>query len=155
MTLVQLPNNYMFFKWITLKSSSRLERARAGCTQRRAATCRRRAAVGTSPGALGALPRRRRLALVRPSPMAIGAAVVALVCVFCALFADVVAPHNPFDLATLELADSMLPPAWMDGGTAKYLLGTDEQGRDMLSALMYGARISLLRRRARRCCCRC
>ena len=37
----------------------------------------------------------------------------------------------------------MLPPAWMDGGTAKYLLGTDEQGRDVLSALMYGARISL------------
>jgi peptide/nickel transport system permease protein len=78
------------------------------------------------------------------SPMAIGAAVVALVCVFCALFAGVVAPHNPFDLATLELSDSMLPPAWMTGGQAKYLLGTDEQGRDVFSALMYGARISLL-----------
>ena len=37
----------------------------------------------------------------------------------------------------------MLPPAWMEGGAAKYLLGTDEQGRDVLSALMYGARISL------------
>lgn len=80
----------------------------------------------------------------RTSPMAIAAAVVALVCVFCALFAGVVAPHNPFDLATLELSDSMLPPAWMDGGQAKYLLGTDEQGRDVFSALMYGARISLL-----------
>jgi peptide/nickel transport system permease protein len=56
----------------------------------------------------------------------------------------VVAPHNPFDLATLELSDSMLPPAWMTGGQAKYLLGTDEQGRDVFSALMYGARISLL-----------
>ena len=41
----------------------------------------------------------------------------------------------------------MLPPAWMEGGSAKYLLGTDDQGRDILSALMYGARISLLRRR--------
>jgi peptide/nickel transport system permease protein len=78
------------------------------------------------------------------SPMAIAAAAVALACIFCALFAGVVAPHNPFDLATLELSDSMLPPAWMHGGMPKYLLGTDEQGRDVLSALMYGARISLL-----------
>ena len=78
------------------------------------------------------------------SPMAIIAAVVALVCVFCAVFAGVIAPHNPFDLATLELNDSMLPPAWLQGGTSKYLLGTDEQGRDVFSALMYGARISLL-----------
>ena len=78
------------------------------------------------------------------SPMAIGAAFVALACVFCAAFAGFVAPHNPFDLATLELSDSMLPPAWMNGGQAKYLLGTDEQGRDVFSALMYGARISLL-----------
>ena len=76
--------------------------------------------------------------------MAIGAAGVALICVFCATFAGWVAPHNPFDLATLELSDSMLPPAWMAGGSGKYLLGTDEQGRDVFSALMYGARISLL-----------
>ena len=80
----------------------------------------------------------------RSSPMAIGAAAVALLCVFCALFAGVVAPHNPFDLATLELSDSMLPPAWMEGGRATYVLGTDEQGRDVFSALMYGARISIL-----------
>ncbi len=80
----------------------------------------------------------------RSSPMAIGAAGVATVLVFCALFAGVVAPHNPFDLATLELGDSMLPPSWLEGGRATYLLGTDEQGRDVFSALMYGARISLL-----------
>lgn len=80
----------------------------------------------------------------RNSPMAVGAALVALGCVFVALFASLIAPHNPFDLATLELSDSMLPPAWMQGGMPKYLLGTDEQGRDVLSALMYGARISLL-----------
>jgi peptide/nickel transport system permease protein len=80
----------------------------------------------------------------RTSPVAIVAALIAFVCVFCALFADVVAPHNPFDLASLELADSRLPPAWLEGGTTKYLLGTDDQGRDILSALMYGARISLL-----------
>jgi peptide/nickel transport system permease protein len=79
----------------------------------------------------------------RTSPVAIVAAAIAFVCIFCALFADWVAPHNPFDLASLELADSRLPPAWLEGGTTKYLLGTDDQGRDILSALMYGARISL------------
>ena len=80
----------------------------------------------------------------RHAPVAIGAAVIALICLVCALFADLVAPHNPFDLATLELLDSLKPPAWLDGGERKYLLGTDDQGRDILSALMYGARISLL-----------
>ena len=80
----------------------------------------------------------------RTSPVAVGAALVAFVCVFCAIFANVVAPHHPFDLATLELGDAFLPPSWVEGGKAKYLLGTDDQGRDILSALMYGARISLL-----------
>ncbi len=80
----------------------------------------------------------------RTSPMAILSATVALVCIAAALLAGWLAPHDPFDLATLELGDSMLPPVWMQGGVPKYLLGTDEQGRDVLSALMYGARISLL-----------
>ena len=79
----------------------------------------------------------------RGSPTAIAAAAVAALCLFAAVFANVIAPHDPFNLATLELSDSMLPPAWMQGGTTKYLLGTDEQGRDVLSALMFGARISL------------
>ena len=77
------------------------------------------------------------------SPTAIVAAVIAAVCLFCSLFAPWVAPHNPFDLATLNLMDSRLPPAWMEGGNPSYLLGTDDQGRDILSALFYGARISL------------
>ncbi len=80
----------------------------------------------------------------RSTPVAVAAAVVAFVLVFCALFAGWVAPHNPFDLATLELSDARLPPAWIDEGSVKYVLGTDDQGRDILSALMYGARISLL-----------
>ncbi len=80
----------------------------------------------------------------RSSPVAMLAAAVAALCVFCAAFAPWVAPHDPFDLASLELADSRLPPAWEEEGKAKYLLGTDDQGRDILSALMYGARISLL-----------
>ena len=78
------------------------------------------------------------------SPTAIVAAVIAAVCLFCSLFAPWVAPHNPFDLATLNLMDSRLPPAWLEGGNPSYLLGTDDQGRDILSALFYGARISLL-----------
>jgi peptide/nickel transport system permease protein len=79
----------------------------------------------------------------RTSPVAVGAALVALVCIFCSVFAGIIAPHNPFDLATLELSDARLPPAWSAAGSSKYLLGTDDQGRDILSALMYGARISL------------
>lgn len=79
----------------------------------------------------------------RTSPMAMAAAAVAFVCIFCSVFAGWVAPHNPFDLSTLELSDARLPPAWDALGSAKYLLGTDDQGRDILSALMFGARISL------------
>ena len=71
------------------------------------------------------------------------AAVVAFTCVFCAVFAPWVAPHDPFDLATLELSNARLPPSWMEGGNPAFLLGTEDQGRDILSALMYGARISL------------
>jgi peptide/nickel transport system permease protein len=80
----------------------------------------------------------------RSSPVAMLAALIATVCMICALFAGWIAPHNPFDLATLELMDSLKPPAWVEGGDARFLLGTDGQGRDILSALMYGARISLL-----------
>ena len=79
----------------------------------------------------------------RTSPVAMAAAAVALICIFASVFAGFVAPHNPFDLTTLELSDARLPPAWAADGSSKYLLGTDDQGRDILSALMYGARISL------------
>ena len=72
------------------------------------------------------------------------AMLVALVCVFAALFAGWVSPHDPFNLATLELGDARLPPAWSELGSRKYLLGTDDQGRDILSAVIYGARISLI-----------
>ena len=80
----------------------------------------------------------------RTSPLAIGAALIAAVCIFCSVFAGWVSPTNPFDLAMLELGDSRLPPAWMEGGSTKYVLGSDDQGRDILSALIYGARISLV-----------
>jgi peptide/nickel transport system permease protein len=80
----------------------------------------------------------------RSSPVAIFAAVIAFICVFCAVFAGWVSPYNPFDLASLQLGDARLPPAWSADGSIKYLLGTDDQGRDILSAVIYGARISLV-----------
>ena len=80
----------------------------------------------------------------KTSPMAMVAALVAALCLFCAVFAPWIAPHNPLDLASLELMDARLPPAWMPDGRARFLLGTDDQGRDILSSLMYGSRISLL-----------
>ena len=80
----------------------------------------------------------------RTSPVAIGAAAIAFVIVFASIFAAWIAPHDPFDLTTLVLSDARLPPAWEALGSRNYLLGTDDQGRDILSALIYGARISLV-----------
>ena len=78
------------------------------------------------------------------SPVAIVAAIILFVCIFCAMGANLVAPHDTQDLAKLELGDSRLPPAWTGEGKPTYLLGTDDQGRDILSALMFGTRISLV-----------
>ena len=78
------------------------------------------------------------------SPVTVVSAVVALACVLGALLAPLIAPHDPFDLASLNLSDAFKPPAWEEGGEVRYPLGTDDQGRDVLSAIMYGARISLL-----------
>jgi len=80
----------------------------------------------------------------RHSPVAMLSFAVFAACVLGALFAPLVAPHNPFDLTTLSLSDSRLPPMWSEGGKATFPLGTDDQGRDILSAIIFGARISLL-----------
>jgi len=78
------------------------------------------------------------------SPVTVVAGVVTVLMVFGALFAGWVAPQNPFDLASLNLMDGFKPPMWVEGGTAAYPLGTDDQGRDVLSAVLYGARVSLM-----------
>ncbi|HLS57134.1 MAG TPA: hypothetical protein VK052_13740, partial [Zeimonas sp.] len=80
----------------------------------------------------------------RTSPVAIGSAFVALVMIVGAVFAPWLAPHRPFDLASLSLMDSLLPPVWEGEGLWKFVLGTDDQGRDVLSTILYGSRISLL-----------
>jgi peptide/nickel transport system permease protein len=77
------------------------------------------------------------------SPVTIVAAVLTLLCVGGALFAPWIAPYNPFDLASVNLLDAFTPPGWAAQGKAAYLLGTDNQGRDVLSAILYGMRISL------------
>ena len=77
------------------------------------------------------------------SPVAIVAAVVTAIFLISALFAPWLAPHRPFDPATVELLDGFTPPVWQAGGDPRFLLGTDDQGRDILSTIMYGARISL------------
>ena len=78
------------------------------------------------------------------TPSAMISAVIAVVMIVAALFAEVVAPHDPFDLATVDLFAALTPPAWAEDGTTEYLLGTDDQGRDVFSTILYGARISIL-----------
>ncbi|MEC6816806.1 ABC transporter permease [Photobacterium toruni] len=60
-----------------------------------------------------------------------------------ALFAPFIAPTNPYDLSTIDIMDSELPPAWMEEGDANFVLGTDNQGRDIYSTILYGMRLSL------------
>ena len=78
------------------------------------------------------------------SPVTVASAIVAAVCVLGAVLAPLLAPHNPFDVATLDLMNAFNPPRWTEQGVAEFPLGTDDQGRDVLSAIMYGARVSLL-----------
>jgi len=77
------------------------------------------------------------------SPVAVISSLVVVALVIAAVFASVLAPHNPFDLASLNLMDSFKPPVFMADGDASYPLGTDDQGRDVLSGIMYGMQISL------------
>ena len=79
----------------------------------------------------------------RHSPYALGAALVFVLFVGSAVFAPWVAPHNPFDLSQLDLSNSLKPPMWAAGGDPAFPLGTDDQGRDILSTILFGARISL------------
>jgi peptide/nickel transport system permease protein len=78
------------------------------------------------------------------SPMTILASFVTVVILFTSVFAPWLTPHDPFNPASLDLMDAFTPPAWLEDGTWKYPLGTDDQGRDILSTIMYGNRISLI-----------
>jgi len=80
----------------------------------------------------------------RHSSIAMVSSIIFVLMMVAAFGAPLIAPHNPFDLATLNLLDALKPPAWNVDGQALYPLGTDSQGRDLLSAMMYGMRVSLL-----------
>jgi len=78
------------------------------------------------------------------SKIAVISTIVFLTILICSAFAEFVAPYNPFDPVTVSLLDAFTPPVWIDGGSTNFVLGTDQQGRDMLSTMIYGSRISLI-----------
>ncbi|MFE3836293.1 ABC transporter permease [Pseudogemmobacter sonorensis] len=77
------------------------------------------------------------------SPVTVVASVVAVVLILMAVLAPVLAPHTPFNPATIVLMDGFTPPGGESFSGNTYLLGTDDQGRDLLSTIMYGSRVSL------------
>ena len=79
----------------------------------------------------------------KKSKVTVIAACVTAVIMLAAIAAPLIAPHTPFDPATIDLMDASTPPAWYEDGTTKFLLGTDDQGRDILSTILYGSRISI------------
>ena len=80
----------------------------------------------------------------RRSKLTVVAAAITLIFFLLAVFAPVLSPQNPFDPAQLQLLNSRISPLWTADGQSPFLLGTDEQGRDVLSAILYGLRISLI-----------
>lgn len=77
------------------------------------------------------------------TPAAWFSAAVLVVLVAAALLAPWLSSVNPFDLGSLDVTDAHLPPAWTEEGDARFWLGTDDQGRDLWSAILYGLRLSL------------
>jgi peptide/nickel transport system permease protein len=81
---------------------------------------------------------------LKGSPLALGAAILLVLIVLGAVFAPWLVVQDPFDMAQLDLLNAELPPAWEPEGDPQFLLGTDNQGRDILAAILYGSRISLM-----------
>ncbi|HZO03982.1 MAG TPA: ABC transporter permease [Burkholderiales bacterium] len=79
----------------------------------------------------------------RRSPVTVVAAALTLLCVGAAAFSPWISPQDPFNAAALDLNAAFKPPVWIEGGDPAFLLGSDNQGRDILSTIMHGARISL------------
>ncbi len=77
------------------------------------------------------------------SPVAIVSSILILIIILAAIFGKVIAPQNPFNLSELKLRNAYKPPAFAEGGTTEFLLGTDQQGRDVFSAILYGSRTSI------------
>ncbi|HEX4171916.1 MAG TPA: ABC transporter permease, partial [Acetobacteraceae bacterium] len=88
-------------------------------------------------------PFRRFVSEFAASRIAVAGLIVFVLIGLAAIFASVIAPQNPYDLAQLDIMDGRLPPGSSSSAGNTYLLGTDDQGRDMLSGILYGLRISL------------
>ena len=86
-------------------------------------------------------PMLEQLSQLWRNKTAVAGLIIIIVFVLTAIFAPVISPHNPLGI---ELYDQLKPPLWHETGTQKHLLGTDDLGRDILSRLIYGARISLM-----------
>jgi len=80
----------------------------------------------------------------KSSATTVVAALATLFIIGMAFLAPLIAPHTPFDPGSLSLSDGLKPPAWMADGDWSFVLGTDDQGRDVLSSIMYGTRLSLV-----------
>ena len=78
------------------------------------------------------------------SKIAIISSSIFLIIFLCSFFAEIVAPYDPFNPINVSLMDAFIPPIWSEGGNANFFLGTDQQGRDMFSTIIYGSRISLI-----------
>ena len=77
-------------------------------------------------------------------PVAVISFTVLAILVLASFSAPIIAPHDPYDTTTIDVMDSELPPAWMENADSRFLLGTDSQGRDMLSTILYGMRVSII-----------
>ncbi|MGM0602578.1 MAG: ABC transporter permease [Bacillota bacterium] len=80
----------------------------------------------------------------KKNKLVILASIVLFLIVFSSVFAVFIAPHDPYDLSSVSLMDSMRPPVWMEGGVDKFMFGSDLQGRGVLSTILYGTRISIM-----------
>ena len=80
----------------------------------------------------------------RHDKIAIASSLAFLIFALMALFSPLIAPFDPYDLTQLDLMDSEMPPSWIEGSDPRFFLGTDDQGRDLWSTILYGMRVSLL-----------
>ena len=77
-------------------------------------------------------------------PVALTSFIILATLFIGAFAAPIIAPHNPYDAASIDIMDAQSPPAWSEGGSTEFLLGTDAQGRDILSTMLYGMRVSII-----------
>lgn len=80
----------------------------------------------------------------RRNPVAVGSMLVFLCIVIASVFAPLIAPFDPYDLSNIDIMNSEYPPVWIDGSDPQFVFGTDDQGRDLWSTILYGTRLSLL-----------